>query len=388
MNPRIIFGITGSISAYKSLDVIRILRKKGWRVDPILSDCASQFVTPWTVETLAENAAIKPHVKDGKITHIDIAKSSDIFAICPASANTISKIASGQANELLTQTFLCFTGTRVIFPAMHTEMYENPITKQNIQKCIDQGIIVIPPDIGELASGDVGVGRLVDQSLIVQLLAALSYPTINLNRKKIVITCGGTTEHIDSVRTISNQSSGKSGHAIANYAALCGADVTLIRTKEHPTHNSIHCINVSSYDELYSALMPFTNFCDVLIMNAAVSDFKVTKSIKKISRKNLKLPKIFATDDILKQFTEQCSQHCFKIGFNLMDNINLLNLAQEKLNDKHCDLIISNGPESFGQDYRTFDIITKTTSQRYTNVSLTEMAFHILNQINTIEPQN
>ena len=170
------FGISGSISAYKSLDVIRHLRKQNISITPIFSSSAKQFVTPWSVETLAERPLIESDVRSGKITHLDLIKSANLLVICPASANMIAKLATGHCNDLLSAAFLNFTGPKLLFPAMHTEMYENPITQANIRTLINDGIVIIPPDEGELACGDTGLGRLPDPSVISQVISAHLLP--------------------------------------------------------------------------------------------------------------------------------------------------------------------------------------------------------------------
>ena len=291
------FGISGSISAYKSLDVIRHLRKSGILITPILSSSATKFVTPWTVETLAESPLIQSDVSDGKISHLDQLKSSDAFVICPASANTIAKLVHGRCQDLLTASFLSFTGPKILFPAMHTEMYQNDITQMNLSTLADSGVIIIPPDAGELACGDVGLGRLPDTALISQIILAHLSAKLPLFGKHVTVTCGGTTEPIDPVRYISNQGSGLSGHAIANIAAAYGAHVTLIRANEHPTLSSISCVDVSTAEDMQTAVLK-KRPCDAFIMNAAVSDFTITPALKKQRRGSLNSLQLEPTNDI------------------------------------------------------------------------------------------
>ena len=375
---RVIFGISGSISAYKSLDIIRLLRKLNIAIQPILSASAHQFVTPWSVESLAESTLIKNDVQDGKINHLSICKAADAFIVCPASANTIAKLAQGLANDMLTASFLSFTGPKVIFPAMHTEMYQNPITQQNLSRLRESGVNVIEPTVGDLASGDTGIGRLPDVNLIADIIQCSLFNKLDLTNQHIVVTSGGTSEAIDSVRCISNHASGRSGHIIANMAAFFGAKVSLIRTNHHPHLDSIITLNVTDHQSLEQALLPLSQTCDKLIMNAAVSDFTITPSKYKLNRGDFKTLTLTPTNDILKQFNQQKSVGCKSIGFCLHERDDLIEVAKRKMLDKKCDVMIANDTSSFGQPYRTIHIIdnAKVTSQ--TNISLHSQAYELL----------
>ena len=189
---RVTFGITGSISAYKALDIIRQLRQSSVSVQPILSPSAHRFVTPWSVETLSESSVLSNEVSNGQITHLH-ARDSDAFVVCPASANAISKLAHGHCEDLLSASFLSYTGRRLICPAMHTEMLQNSITQKNLNILKSNGAIIVPPDPGPLACGDYGLGRLPDPTLVSQLIRALLIDSLPLNGCHITITCGGTS---------------------------------------------------------------------------------------------------------------------------------------------------------------------------------------------------
>tara|TARA_Y100001935_G_C17311120_1_gene516353 strand:+ start:4279 stop:5439 length:1161 start_codon:yes stop_codon:yes gene_type:complete len=373
------FGISGSISAYKSLDVIRQLRKKNIKVTPILSGSAHQFVTPWSVETLAESPLIQADVHSGQITHLDLIKSANLFVICPASANMIAKLSTGHCNDLLSASFLSFTGKRMLFPAMHTEMYENSITQANLERLKGQGVIVIPPDDGALACGDTGRGRLPEPTIISQLVHAHLFNSLPLQGMAITITCGGTSEPIDPVRHIGNLGSGVSGHVLANIAASYGAKVTLIRSKAHPILSSIHCIDVSTASEMSAAVL--AQACDALIMNAAVSDFTVTAQEKKQSRGSSLNLELTPTEDILKTFNQRKPSHCKSIGFCLSDEDNLIDIAQNKRTDKGCDVMIANTSNNFGRDHRSFHVITPKHTASFQDLTLEETAIEILSTL-------
>ncbi len=377
-SPEVIFGISGSISAYKSLDIIRLLRKANIAIRPILSESAHQFVTPWSVQTLAESNLIDDEIRNGRISHLDVCKNAQAFVVCPASANIIAKLAQGLANDMLTASFLSFTGPKIIFPAMHTEMYDNAMTQRNIQQLKAAGVIVIPPTTGDLASGDSGKGRLPDVHLIADLIQFSLFKPLDLKNQQIVITCGGTAESIDSVRSITNHASGISGHVIANMAKFFGATVTLIRTNHHPHLDSIVTLTVTNHNSLETTLMPFSSTCDKLIMNAAVSDFTVTPSKTKLNRGDFETLTLTPTHDILKQFNQKKSQNCKSIGFCLHERDDLIETAKRKRMDKHCDIMIANDTTSFGQQNRTIHVIDKADVTSYTNISLHTLAYELL----------
>ena len=376
--PTVLFGISGSIAAYKSIDVIRLLRKASINVTPVFSETASKFVTPWTVETIAESPLLNDTIVNGKIMHLDVCKSANVFVICPTSANVIAKLASGQANDILSASFLNYTGPKILFPAMHTEMYTNPITQKNIEDCRKKGITVIEPTSGALACGDVGVGRLIDPQLITDIIQFSMLSPIHLSGQHIVITAGGTSEPIDPVRSITNSASGKSGHVLANMAAYFGAKVTLIRTTEHPILDCIDTINVTTAEELKSALIPFATHCDKLIMNAAISDFTVKPNDKKLNRQSFDQLNVTPTDDVLKAFNQLKTSTCKSIGYCLSDSEDIVSLAKQKMQDKGCDAIIANGVESFGAPRRSAHIISKSDHVELQDATIYDLSQHIL----------
>ena len=378
MSNHVIFGISGSISAYKSVDIIRLLRKSDIGITPVFSESAHKFVTQWTVETLAESPLIKNDVINGQISHLDVCKNAQSFIICPASANCIAKLAAGLADDILTASFLSYTGPKILFPAMHTEMYENPITQKNLETLRDSGTIIIPPTIGDLACGDTGTGRLPDVNLIADIIKFSLVKPINLSGQSIVITCGGTSEPIDSVRSITNSASGLSGHVLANMAAFFGAHVTLIRSNIHPTLDSIQTIEVSTAADLEAALIPFATTSDKLIMNAAVSDFSTLPRSSKLPRSEKTELQLTPTNDILKLFNSKKQAQCKSIGFCLHDSDDLVEIAKRKRIDKDCDLMIANDPSSFGQPYRTIHIIDHEDVTSHINISLYSLAHELL----------
>ena len=372
------FGISGSISAYKSLDIIRRLKKASIDIRPFLSESAHKFVTPWSVETLSESPLLNQHLSNGRIVHLDAIRDAQTFVICPASANIIAKIASGMADDPLTASFLSFTGTKLLFPAMHTEMIENPITQRNINICRELGITVIDPAYGDLACGDTGAGRLPDVNLIADIIQFSLINPIDLAGKHIVITCGGTTEPIDPVRAITNFATGRSGHVMANMASYFGADVTLIRANQHPVLNSVKPIDISTASELEQVLLPFASSADTLIMNAAVSDFTVIPKPTKQTRQSFSTLDVSPTTDILAAFNAKKSAHCKSIGFCLSDSDDIISVAKQKRIEKGCDVIVANGVDSFGSDLRSIHIISDKDSTSIKQASVIDTAAAIL----------
>ncbi len=379
-SPGVVFGISGSISAYKSLDIIRKCRSFGLTIVPVLSESAHRFVTPWSVSTLAEAPLIEGDMHEGAITHLMLGDTANLMVVCPASANTMAKLACGMANDLLSATVLSFKGTVMLFPAMHTEMWANPITQANVIKLKERGMVIIDPDVGALACGDTGAGRLPDPGVIAQVIYAHATAHAPLTNKRITITCGGTSEPIDTVRQITNTSSGRLGHAIANIAAGFGAKVRLIRSIQHPTLATIDCIDVQTAKAMADVVLDGTP-CDALIMAAAVSDFTVDAAPKKQPRGSHHQLTLKPTSDILAAFNQKKPPNCTSIGFCLTDAPSPVAVGQEKLSAKGCDVMVVNGPEAFGKLRRNVHVLTPTTTIPMTNCPIEALACTLLGQI-------
>ena len=378
--PGVVFGISGSIGAYKSLDVIRKCRAFGLNIAPVFSASAHRFVTPWSVETLAEAPLIQSDMDQGNITHLMLGETANLMVVCPASANTIAKLARGQANDLLSATCLSFNGTVLLFPAMHTQMWENPITQANVNHLKERGMVIIEPDVGALACGDSGAGRLPDPGVIAQVIYAHAIKNIPLTDKHITITCGGTSEPIDPVRRITNSSTGLFGHAIANIAAGFGAKVRLIRTILHPTLSTIECLDVQTAKDMADAVLGAPP-CNGLVMAAAVSDFTVTALQKKQTRGSHRQLNLTPTTDILAAFNKQKPINCTSIGFCLTDDPNPIAVGKQKLTTKGCDVMVVNGPESFGKRHRNAHILTSTSETPVLNWNIESLAMELLIRI-------
>ena len=360
---KIVLGITGSIAAYKAVEILRALKKKGAKVRVAVTPYALKFVTPLTLEVLSGYPVYSEVVPESspEIRHTALSSWGELFLIAPATANTIAKIACGIADTPVTDLALCF-GKGIICPAMNVKMYENPITQSNLQKLKELGWEVVEPSSGYLACGEEGKGRLAE---IEDILDAVSYwftPKF-LKGKKVVVTAGATREYIDPVRFISNPSSGKMGFAIAKAAKAAGAEVTLITGKTHlRTPYGVKRIDVETVEEMKEvALREFEN-ADIYISSAAIGDYKpLKKASEKIKKGQERLViELERTPDILKLIGERKKDGQLVIGF-AAETDNLLENAREKLKRKNLDGIVANDVKKgiFGSDKTEVLFITE-----------------------------
>ena len=341
----ILIGITSSIASYKIYELIRLYKKNGFNVKVVLTQNALQFVSPLVIETLSENKCFYNQFEPrDNVEHISLATWADVFVIAPASANTISKCANGFADNLLTSVFCAYLGYKkpVLFaPAMNDGMWNNPIIQENINKLKSFGCDFIEPQDGFLACGAQGKGRLADINLIYHGTLRLLYQNKKNNDKRIIVTIGGTREKIDSVRFITNSSSGKMGDSIAKWAYYLGYEVVAISTVKF---DSPYCaVYVNTAQEMLDEIRKLE--FNYLIMAAAVGDFKIeNESETKISKEeigdylNLKLIK---NPDVVATIAKEKQENQKIIGFCLTD-VDLINCAKKKLIDKNLDYIIAN----------------------------------------------
>jgi len=346
---KIVLGVTGCIAAYKSAYLIRDLVKRGAEVKVVMSPSATQFIAPLTLSTLSKNAVVvnifpdtKNHSTNLNTWHIDLAQWSDLILIAPATVNTVAKIAYGFADNALTTLAAAARSTVVLAPAADVDMYENPVTKENLAKLESLGYFIVEAEEGELASGLSGKGRLAELDKIIDSVElVLSGFEKDLKGKKILVTAGPTIEDIDPVRFIANRSSGKMGYALAKAAFLRGADVTLISgTSSEIAYQEINKLNVRSADEMKKAVDKELKKNDFLIMSAAVADYKPVKvSSKKMKKeKNLTEIKIAKTTDILSSVKKE---NKIIVGFALETDNEIAN-AKKKLKEKQLDMIVLN----------------------------------------------
>lgn len=386
MSKKIIVGITGSIAAYKAVQLISDLIKMDYHVEVMMSESAARFITPVCIQSLTKRKVYVDTFDDENpaiITHVDIVKDADLIMIVPASAHTIAKVAHGFADNMLTSAFLAATCKKLIAPAMNVHMFENPITQNNIQILKDMGVYFVEPECGMLACGDVGKGKLASQEDIIEMMhyALCDKP---LQGKKILINAGPTQEAIDPVRYITNHSSGKMGYAIAKAAFCLGADVTLV---SGPTHlkkpYGINVIDIVSANDMYNAIIDMTDNYDYMIMSAAVGDYSSMHiENEKIKKKDdiltLSLKK---NKDILYEIGQKKKANQILCGF-AMETSDLLVHGQEKLAKKNCDMIVANHLKVEGAGFQTdtnvVTFITKEATKDIDLLSKDELAYKIL----------
>jgi len=343
---KILLGITGSIAAYKSLLIIRLLIKEGAEVKVVMTNAAKDFVSPLVVSVLSKNKVITDLIEDNTWSnHVLLGRWADLFLIAPLSCNTIAKMANGICDNVLLAIYLSATCKIVIAPAMDEDMWLHPATQNNLRIIKDFGNEIIPVDSGELASGLTGEGRMAEPEAIIAYIKANYFRKDLLKDKKILVTAGPTREPIDPVRFLSNHSSGKMGFAIADTCYENGADVILITgpTKEKCNYAGIKRIDIVSSDDMYEACKKFAPDMQVIIMSAAVADYK----IENIAREKIKKQghtmqlELTKTKDILHFLGTQKKDNQFLVGFALETNNEREN-AKIKLKNKNLDCIVLN----------------------------------------------
>lgn len=345
----ILVAVSGGIAAYKACDVIRMLQKEGAKkVVAMMTPHAKEFIGPLTLESLTMNPVLIEHLENttnGTPTHIAMAQEMDAMVVVPATAETIKEMAHGGAGNLLTSTALTFTNKPLIIaPAMNTRMWENPLVQQNIQTLRSlPNVTIVPPGEGLLACGEVGEGKLADVSSISLHTYQATHPFRNLYKgKTVVVTTGGTEEPIDSVRIISNISSGKMGLAVADELFAMGANVILVHTLDGELNKPYETVPVKSVKEMEKATKEAFARADGLVMAAAVSDFTpknvATGKIKKMAEMVLPLVK---THDFLVDIGQSKKAEQFVVGF-AAESSDLVQNAKGKLERKNLDMIVAN----------------------------------------------
>jgi len=389
---KILLGISGGIAAYKTAILVRLFIKNGAEVKVVMTPDAKEFITPLTLSTLSKNPVYSSFTSDDEDetwnNHVDLGIWADLILICPATANTLSKMANGNCDNLLIAVYLSAKCPVYFAPAMDLDMYKHQSTKDSIAKLLENGNILIPAETGELASGLIGEGRLAEPDSILNFIEADIIKSLPLRGKKILVTAGPTYEAIDPVRYISNHSSGKMGFEIAKKASDLGAEVFLISGPSHQkiSTRSINLINVVSSKDMHKQVLKHYAKADIVIMAAAVSDFKPKEfSNKKIKKDNnqskIELEK---TKDILLELGS-LKKNQFLVGFAL-ENENEIENSLKKLKNKNLDLIILNSLNDkgagFGTETNKITIINK--KQEQTNFDLkdkSEVAEDILKSI-------
>lgn len=339
----IILGVTGGIAAYKAVEVTRRLVDLGAHVVPVLTDAAHNMVGPTTFTALASEPVKTSLWKDSHhIPHTKMGQSADVVLVCPATARIISDLRTGRSGDLLSATLLATTAPVVICPAMHTEMWDHPATQENLEVLARRGVVIVPPEEGRLAGGDIGRGRLAAPAVVVETICGL-FAAGPLNGRSVLITAGGTREPIDPVRYIGNRSSGKQGYALAEVAAGLGAKVTLVTTVDRPAPSSVTRVDVATAAEMHDAVISRADDHDVVIMAAAVADFRPVRVADDKIKKHDGVPEIVlqSTTDILAALGRVKKSGQVLVGF-AAETSDLRANAADKLSRKGADLIVAN----------------------------------------------
>jgi phosphopantothenoylcysteine decarboxylase/phosphopantothenate--cysteine ligase len=341
---RIVLGVTGGIAAYKAVELSRRLVDAGAHVVPVMTKGAERFLGATTLSALASEP-VRTRLWDDPATpipHTELGQRADLVLVAPATARLIAAYRMGLSNDLLTNVLLATRAPVMICPAMHTEMWEHPAVIDNIATLRERGVHIVDPESGRLAGGDVGNGRLADPATIAAAVERL-FSTGDLAGTSIVVSAGGTREPIDAVRVIANRSSGKQGYALAEVAARRGADVTLVSTVELPAPAGVRLVRVETAAEMQAAVGEAAGVADVVVMAAAVADFRPVETLDHKIKKRDGLPEIELepTPDILAGLGATKPAGQVLVGF-AAETDDLAANARRKLEAKHLDLIVAN----------------------------------------------
>ncbi|MCC8126300.1 MAG: bifunctional phosphopantothenoylcysteine decarboxylase/phosphopantothenate--cysteine ligase CoaBC [Clostridiales bacterium] len=386
----VVIGVTGGIAAYKIPNLVSMLVKQGADVNVIMTANAQNFITATTFETLTGNKCLIDTFDRNfqfQVEHVALAKRADIFMIAPATANVIAKVAHGLADDMLTTTFLACQKPKVLVPAMNTQMYENPITQDNLALCRRYGMQIVEPASGYLACGDTGAGKMPEPAeLLDVILQEIEYEK-DLAGRRILVTAGPTREAIDPVRYITNHSTGKMGYEIARAASRRGAEVTLVSGPvELQAPLGVKVVPVVSAADMYEAVTQAAPLQDAVIKAAAVADYRPKYvGAEKIKKKDSDLSmEMERTSDILAWLGRHRRDGQFLCGFS-METENLLDNSRAKLLHKNIDMIVANNLRTegagFGTDTNVVTLITRSKVTELAKMSKAEVAHRLLDEI-------
>jgi phosphopantothenoylcysteine decarboxylase/phosphopantothenate--cysteine ligase len=364
---RVVLGVSGGIAAYKAIEVCRRLVDAGAHVVPVLTEGALHFVGRTTFDALgSERAWTSLWDEDRPIPHTHLGQTADLVLVAPATARVLGLYAAGISDDLLLNVLIATRAPVLVCPAMHTEMWEHPAVQDNLRLLRQRGVHVVEPGVGRLAGGDVGAGRLAEPDDIVAAVeavlgsAAASAPTADLAGVRTIVTAGGTREPIDPVRFIGNRSSGKQGHAVAEEAAARGAKVTLVTTTALPTSSGIDVVHVNTAAEMEHAVLSRADDAELIVMAAAVADFRPVHVADSKIKKAGGLPDVVLepTADILAALGAQRRPGQIIVGF-AAETDDLVANARKKLERKNLDLIVANdvGAPGVGFEHDTNAVV-------------------------------
>lgn len=386
----VVLGVTGSIAAYKIANLARMLVKLHADVHVLMTKNAENFINPITFETLTKHKCLIDTFDrnfEYSVEHVALAKAADVVMIAPASANVIGKIANGIADDMLTTTVMACPCKKIISPAMNHNMFHNPIVRDNIEKLKSYGYEIIEPDKGMLANGDIGDGRMPEESVLLEYIIREIAFEKDLAGKNILVTAGATMEAIDPVRYITNHSTGKMGFALAKNAMRRGANVTLVMGKcETEPPLLVKTIKVKSAADMYEAVMSEAEKQDIIIKAAAVADYRPkTVSDSKIKKSEGDAAiELERTEDILAALGKNKKDGQFICGFS-METENLVENSRGKLTKKNADMIVANSLKTegagFGTDTNVVTFITTNGEKELSVMSKDEVAKEIFDEI-------
>ena len=386
----VLLCVSGGIAAYKIPNLARMLKKQGINVHVLMTENAKNFINPITFETLTANKCLIDTFDRNfqySVEHVALAKAADVVMIAPASANVIGKIANGIADDMLTTTVMACTCHKIIAPAMNHNMYHNPIVQDNLKKLARFGYEIVEPAHGMLANGDMGDGRMPEESLLYEYIMKEISHEKDLKGKKLLVTAGATQEAIDPVRYITNHSTGKMGYAIARAAMQRGANVTLVsgKTALRPVP-FVDFVSVVSAEDMFRAVSERANEQDIIIKAAAVADYRpVTVADNKIKKKdgNSEI-KLERTTDILAWLGKNRREGQVLCGFS-METENLIENSRTKLEKKNIDIIAANNLKTkgagFGTDTNVITLITHDEIKELDIMSKSAAANALLDEI-------
>ena len=391
----VLLGVTGSIAAYKIANLARMCKKAGADVVVLMTKNATNFINPITFESLTGNKCLIDTFDRNfqySVEHVALAKKADIFMVAPASANVIGKIAGGIADDMLTTTILACTCPKLISPAMNHNMYHNPIVQDNLKKLASYGYTIIDPATGMLANGDMGDGRMPEESLLFEYIEREIACEKDLKGRRILVTAGATREALDPVRFLTNHSTGKMGYAIAKAAACRGAEVTLVSARTNlPCPLGVKRVDVISTREMYDAVTEAFPNTELVIKAAAVSDYrpKVIAS-EKVKKKDGELTiELERTEDILATLGQRKKPGQVLCGFS-METEHLLENSRAKLEKKNLDMIVANNLKmagaGFGTDTNIVTLITASGIEELPIQSKEDVAMALLDRLKAFLP--
>lgn len=375
-------GITGGIASYKIADLVSRLKKDNIDVIVMMTENATRFITPLTLKTLSDREVLTDlwtTSQEYKVQHIGVAEQLDLLVIAPATANFIAKMATGIADDLLSTVVVANTAPVLVAPAMNDNMYKNPVVQDNIRKLKSYGITFMEPEIGNLACGTTGKGRLPEIDHIYEIINQLLFPKNDLYGKRLMVNAGTTCEDIDPVRFIANRGTGKMGYAIAEEAVSRGADVILVSGKSAlQPPDGAKFIQVWSAEQMCAAMLEYQPACDIIIGAAAVGDFKIAavadQKIKKTDSKEQKLVlELVGTPDILRELGKNKQANQIMVGF-AAETEHVLENAKKKLASKNLDFIVANDVTMDGAGFAADTNIVTFIARNGEVVSLPKMS--------------